>query len=296
MERFGNALARGVWEANVPASCKPPEETASDQELEAWMRAKYEARAFLAADPKTAKPIDRPLQHGRSPADSSGGGGGGGDASPKGGSSGSSSKSKSSKSKSSKSKSSKSKSSKSGSADGVVVAAADDFDFFGAEPAPAPAAAAGAASSDDLFGDLMKTTAASPAAAAAAATGDSSAAPVVHKVLESAVVRQTAEMNSAKICELDQGCAALWPALQHVPCRRMPHAHNRCALRARFVAQAVADKKEKSRLCLPLLLLLLRLLACRRAAPSSPSTRGCRTRREDGGCRSPAPASSAGAG
>ncbi|XP_034249296.1 centaurin-gamma-1A-like isoform X2 [Thrips palmi] len=50
MLALGNALANGVWEARVPRTCGIPKPTpnSSREEKERWIRAKYEAKEFLA--------------------------------------------------------------------------------------------------------------------------------------------------------------------------------------------------------------------------------------------------------
>lgn len=50
MLALGNALANGVWEARVPRTCVIPKPTpnSSREEKERWIRAKYEAKEFLA--------------------------------------------------------------------------------------------------------------------------------------------------------------------------------------------------------------------------------------------------------
>eukprot|EP01050_Picozoa_sp_SAG11_P010232 SAG11_NODE_1014_length_6184_cov_2.581265_4_plen_360_part_00 len=193
------------------------------------MRSKYEQRSFLAEDPKTAPAIEKPLQHGRSSSSSS--------------SSNSSSSPRRAEEKSkSKHKSSKHKSKGIESAaaleedligslvepapgkrairenlrEGVVVVGPRvSFGHDGCSSCiPALSAASSAApppvpGDGDWMQSLIDSAAPHPASDPASAAPASPLAPASqgakHRVVAAAVVRQTAEMDSAKIYELSVG-------------------------------------------------------------------------------------------
>jgi Arf-GAP/GTPase/ANK repeat/PH domain-containing protein 1/3 len=62
MLALGNSLANGVWEARVPRTCAvtKPTPNCSREEKERWIRAKYEAKEFLAP-PSLGIPLGQQL-------------------------------------------------------------------------------------------------------------------------------------------------------------------------------------------------------------------------------------------
>ena len=60
MLALGNSLANGVWEARVPRTCVKPAPNSSREEKERWIRAKYEAKEFLAP-PSLGIPLGQQL-------------------------------------------------------------------------------------------------------------------------------------------------------------------------------------------------------------------------------------------
>ncbi|VDK33952.1 unnamed protein product [Taenia asiatica] len=64
MRAIGNTLANSVWEASVPgnaASRRKPDSRSSKEEMEAWIRAKYEHREFLPPLPYPEAPLQQQL-------------------------------------------------------------------------------------------------------------------------------------------------------------------------------------------------------------------------------------------
>ncbi|VDM31185.1 unnamed protein product [Hydatigera taeniaeformis] len=64
MRAIGNTLANSVWEAAVPgnaASRRKPDSRSSKEEMEAWIRAKYEHREFLPPLPYPEAPLQQQL-------------------------------------------------------------------------------------------------------------------------------------------------------------------------------------------------------------------------------------------
>ncbi|VUZ41947.1 unnamed protein product [Hymenolepis diminuta] len=64
MRAIGNTLANSVWEAAVPgnaASRRKPDSRSSKEEMESWIRAKYEHREFLPPLPYPEAPLQQQL-------------------------------------------------------------------------------------------------------------------------------------------------------------------------------------------------------------------------------------------
>eukprot|EP01051_Picozoa_sp_SAG22_P013054 SAG22_NODE_1420_length_4465_cov_7.857994_4_plen_162_part_01 len=54
MKNVGNARARAFWEANVPAGYPVPNENSSRAEMDAWIKAKYVEKKFVASQPPSS--------------------------------------------------------------------------------------------------------------------------------------------------------------------------------------------------------------------------------------------------
>lgn len=61
MQTIGNELANSIWEALVPDNVDKPAPMSSNESKEAWIRSKYEAKAFLAPLPASTSTLGHQL-------------------------------------------------------------------------------------------------------------------------------------------------------------------------------------------------------------------------------------------